>query len=267
MAIVVNFCVSLLLTLLAVTYAHADMGLAPLRQVLSVEQPRGTFTVSNASEHIMDGRVSWVDLSATDIGYAPATPDARSHLSAAPYLMVSPAQFRLKPGERMQVEVWIKDGVEIPKGERRSHLLIETDASRTPIRKASNSGLQVDVGLGISAPVILRNGDDAKAKITETRLLRDDQGLLMLETTIAPRGNISSYGRMVVNFTPENAPTRELGRRENVAGFLDAPERIITIPFGFVALNAGELELRFEGSDEFEGVLFDRRLFDVAPPD
>lgn len=267
MAIVVNCGLSVLVMLLAITTAHADMGLAPLRQVLTAEHPRAAFTVSNASEHIMDGRVTWVDLSATDIGYAPATPTARAEISAAPYLMVSPAQFRLKPGERMLVDVWIKDGVTIPTGEKRSHLLIETEASRTPIRKASNSGLQIDVGLGISAPVILRNGGEAKAKITETKLLRDDAGLLMLETSIEPRGAVSTFGRMLVRFTPKDAPTRELGRRENVAGFIDATERKVTIPFGFVALDAGELELRYEGDEEFDGVLFDRRVFDIAPPE
>jgi len=248
--------------------ANADMGLYPLRQVLSEDNPRAEFTVSNPSDRIIDGRVTWVDLAATESGYAPAAPEAREGLSAAPYLVARPAHFRLKPGARMSVAVAIRDGVKLPKGERRSHLLIETEASRTPIRKASDSGLQVDVSLGVSAPVILRNGGKAKAKITDTKLLRDKEGLLFLETSIAPEGDNSSYGRIVVDYTPngEDGKTHRLGARDNVAGFTDAQKRTVSVPFGFVSLSAGELVVRYEGADEYEGVVFDKRAYDVAPP-
>lgn len=247
--------------------ARADIGLAPLRRVLTPENPTAVFTISNPSDRIMDGRVSWVDLKATETGYAPAAPETREALSAAPYLIVSPAQFRLKPGARMAVTVRIKNGARIPEGERRSHLLIETEASRTPIRKAGNSGLAVDIGVGVSAPVILRKGGKAKAEITDTLLLRDDDGLLMLETSVEPKGALSSFGRIAVSFTEaETGQSRILGVRENVAGYTDAARRKVTVPFGFVALKAGELTVRYEGAEEFEGVVFDQRVFDIAPP-
>ncbi len=242
------------------------MGLAPLRQVLSIEHPSAQFTISNPSDRIMDARVSWVDLAATEAGYAPAAPALREKLSAAPWLVVSPATFRLKPGARQLITVRIKNGAAPPKGERRSHLLIETEASRTPIRKAS-TGLQVDIGLGMSAPVILRNGGKASAKITDVKLLRDDEGLLMLETSIKPSGDWSTYGRMVVTFTPKGGEKELLGVRENVAGFTDAQTRRVTIPFGFLSLGAGELKVAYEGAAEFEGAIFDQRAFDVAPPE
>ena len=250
---------------LTLSVAHADMGLAPLRHVLSPENPKVEFIVSNPSDRIMDARVSWVDLAATETGYKDAAPDLREKLSAAPWLVVSPADFRLKPGARQVVTVRLKNGKSPPKGERRSHLLIETEASRTPIRKAS-TGLQVDVGLGMSAPVILRNGGKADAEISEVRLLRDDDGLLLLETSIEPSGPWSSFGRMVVTYTPEGGEKELLGVRENVAGYTDAQNRRVTMPLGFVSLGAGELTVRYEGAAEFEGDVFDQRSFDVAPP-
>ncbi len=246
--------------------ATADMGLSPLRQVLDLEHSRAEFTVSNPSDRIVEGRVSWVDLAATETGYEPAEPALRADLSAAPYLVVSPAHFRLKPGGRRTITVEIKTGAKPPKGERRSHLLIETEASRTALRKASDTGLQVDVRLGMSAPVILRNGGKAAAKITDVKLLRDDDGLLMLQTMIESQGVWSSYGRMVVTYTPEGGEKELLGIRENVAGFTDADQRKATIPLGFVSLAAGELVVRYEGAAEFEGVVFDSRAFDISPP-
>ncbi|PQA89450.1 hypothetical protein [Hyphococcus luteus] len=247
--------------------AMADMDLAPLRQVLDSDHPRAEFAVSNPSDRIVEGRVSWIDLAAAETGYESADPALRAELSAAPYLVVSPAHFRLKPGGRQTITVEIKKGAKPPKGERRSHLLIETEASRTALRKASNTGLQVDVGLGMSAPVILRNGGKADAKITDVKLLRDDEGLLMLETTIEPKGDWSSYGRMVVTYKPKDGEKQLLGIRDNVAGFTDAEQRKVTVPFGFVSLGAGELTVRYEGAAEYEGVVFDSRAFDIKPPE
>ncbi|WDI31783.1 hypothetical protein PUV54_01105 [Hyphococcus flavus] len=248
--------------------ANADMGVFPLRQVLTLEDPSSVFTISNPSDRIIEGRVTWIDLSATETGYAQASPESRAKLSAAPYLVVTPAQFRLKPGARMDISVQIRDGVKLPKGERRSHLLVETEASRTPIRKASNRGLQVDVGLGVSVPVILRNGGKTKSKFDDTRLLRDTDGTLNLETMIVPSGNNSSYGRVIVEYTPEqhNSSAVQLGVRENVAVFTDTEKRKVSVPFGFVSLDAGEILIRYEGQEEYEGVVFDERVFDLAPP-
>ena len=258
----------LILGLAAVQTAQADMELSPLRQVITADHPEAAFDISNPSRRILDGRVTWLDLTATETGYAQATTQARRANSAAPYLIVSPAHFRLEPGARIKVTVRVKDGVRIPRGERRSHLLIETAAARTPIRKAGNTGLQVDVGLGMSAPVILRNGGSAKARIGETKLQRDADGMLLLATTIIPDGDNSSFGRLTVAFKPKDHPDERqlLGVRTNVAGFLDASSRKVEVPLGFTSLGAGELVLRYEGADEYEGRLFDTRSFDIAPP-
>lgn len=261
----------LLLSLLALQGAQADMMLSPLRQVITAQTPNVSFDISNPSDRMLEGRISWIDLTATETGYAPASIDERPNLSAAPFLVISPAQFRLEPGGHVEISVRLKDGAVIPKGERRSHLLVETAAARTPIRKAgNNSGLQVDIGLGVSAPVILRSGDGgAEAKIGETKLVRDTNGLLSLETSIIPRGARSSYGRIAVFFEANNDSDgkRLLGVRENVAGFLDAPSRKVETPLGFGSLEAGELTVRYEGAAEYDGRVFDTRSFDVAPPE
>lgn len=256
------------LCLAVVSTAWADMEISPLRQVITTESPEGVFEVSNPSDHILDGRVSWTDLTATESGYAPATPEARQAMSAAPYLVVTPAHFRLEPGARIKVSVRLKDGVRIPRGERRSHLLIETAASRTPLRKAS-TGLQVDIGLGITAPVILRNGGTAEPKLGDTRLLRDKDGALILETSVIPGGDNSAYGRIIIEFVRKDSPDEKktLSIRSNVAAYLDAQSRRIEAPLGLSSLGKGELTVRYEGDAEYEGRIFDRRTFTIEPPE
>ena len=263
-------CLAVLLNILALHSAHADMTLSPLRQVIDQANPVALFSVSNPSDRMLEGRVSWADLTATETGYAPAPIALRPKLSAAPYLVISPAQFTLEPGGHVDISVRLADGAAIPKGERRSHLMIETAAARSRIRKASDSGLQVDIGLAMSAPVILRGaGGKAKASIGDTKLVRDEEGLLSLETSIIPRGDHSSYGRIEVYFEPNqsNAGEQLLGLRDNVAGFLDADRRKVETPLGFVSLDAGELTVRYQGAAEYEGRVFDERSFEIAPPE
>lgn len=259
---------ALILLCLAASPALADVGISPLRHVLTTDTREATITISNPSERILDGRVSWIDLTATPTGYAPADKETRKKLSAAPYLTVTPAFFRLEPGARTEVTVSLRKGMDLPQGERRSHLLIETGTSRTPLRNASTSGLQVDVDLGISTPVILRNGQNANARLDDTKLIRDDNGALVLSTAITQLGDISTFGQLTATFKPyENDQNiTALGVRDNVAGYLDAAYRTVEIPLGYETLGQGELTLRYEGVQEFSGRVFDERKFDIAPP-
>jgi hypothetical protein len=247
--------------------ANADIGISPLRQVLDADTREARFTVSNPTPRIMEGRARWVDLSATETGYIKAGVGARRQMSAAPWLTLSPAHFTLEPGARITVIVRAKDGVAPPPGERRSHLLIETAAPRTLLRKASDGGLQVDIGAGVSAPVILRGSGKASAKIENTRLLRDGDGLLLLATSIKPGGKHSSFGRLIATFEPQDDDEHLVIKRANVAGYTDAERRRVELPLGFFSLGSGELTLRYEGAEEYEGRLFDERRYDITPPE
>lgn len=248
--------------------ARADITLAPLRAVLDEKTREARFRLSNPSGRIIEGRAGWIDLAATPEGYGEIEPEARADLSAAPFLVLSPAHFRLEPGAAVDIVVSLREDAAIPDGERRSHLLIETAAARTLLRRTSQEGLQVDIRAGVSAPVILRGRGRAAAAIGETRLLRDDDGLLALTAAIAPRGDHSAYGAVAADFRPEGARSTEpLGLLRNIAAYPDAVRRDVELPLGHVSLGAGELTLRFIGEGEFEGRVFDERRFDIAPPE
>ena len=250
--------------------ALADVEITPLRHVLTSEAPKATVTVSNPSRRILHGKVRWTHLSAGEKGYQPASAEALSTLSAAPWLIISPAQFRLDPGGRTEITVVVREGAKIPAGERRSHLLIETAAGRSLMRKASDNGLQVDIGAGVSIPIILRGASgSAAAKFADTKLLRDKNGLLLLATNVIPKGMHSTYGRILVFFEPADKPgvARELAALANVAGYTDVQKRYYEIPLGYFSLGAGKLTLIYEGTGEYNGVTFDEREFDIKDAD
>ncbi len=245
--------------------ANAEIVVSPLRQVVTRQQPVAVYEISNVSDRIIDGQVGWIDLSAIDTGYAPASPATRAKLSAAPYLVVSPAHFRLEPGARTKITVQLKKGAAIPAGERRSHLLIETTPVRTPLRR-TGGGLEVDVGLGISTPVIVRGGLTTPVlSFTQTRLVRDSEGMLELQTTLSRTGNYSSFGQLQVQMTSDGK-TKTIAEIDNVAVHVDADTRQLTLSLGETVLPPGELLLTYAGAAEYEGRVFAEKKFEIAPP-
>ncbi|MEM9169046.1 MAG: hypothetical protein AAGC56_05285 [Pseudomonadota bacterium] len=247
--------------------AHAEFAISPLRQVITAESPEATFMISNPSARRLEARIRWIDLQAEDEGYRPASPELRDRLSAARYLTVTPSALTLGPGERAAIRIALRADRNPGPGERRSHLLIETDAVRTPLRNAGG-GMQADIGLGVSAPVILRAGSGAAgAAIGDTRLTRLGDGLLALETAVLPKGAFSAFGRLAVRFRAAGE-TREraLGTVRNVAAYADAPLRLVTVALGREHLPQGRMTVRYEGEGEFAGQVFAERVFSIAAP-
>jgi len=255
----------LLAVLAQIGPASAEIIVSPLRQVLTAKDPVAQYEITNVSDRIIDGKVGWTDLAATDTGYMPASPELRTKISAAPFLIVSPARFRLEPGKRTKVTVKLKKGASIPPGERRSHLLIESKPVRTPLRR-TGGGLEVDAELGVSTPVILRSGLVApNVAFEKTKLLRDGDGELELQTSLVRTGKYSAFGRLTATLASGGKSTM-IARIENVALHVDAAMRTLTLPLDVTALPPGMLTLRYEGADEFSGRIFAEKSFEIAPP-
>ncbi|MBY0421731.1 MAG: hypothetical protein K2Q06_05460 [Parvularculaceae bacterium] len=244
----------------------AEFGLAPLRRVVTETARETTFVVSNPSDRPLKARVDWVDLAATEDGYRPATRAERAASSASPYLTLSPAFLSLAPGQSATIRIAVKKGARIPAGEKRSHLLVETDAVRSPLHKAG--GLAADIGLSITVPVVLRGGAGAaEARLGDTRLARAPDGALELQTEVAPAGRYSAYGKLVVRFIDAaTGGERQLGVKRNVAAWIDARRRRYVVPLGQPRLPAGRLVVDYVGEEEYEGVVIATREFSIKAP-
>lgn len=249
------------------TPAAAELVISPLRQVITAGTPTAIYEISNPSSRTLVTNISWIDLKAEEFGYSDAPPKLREKLSAAPYLIVAPTFLRLEPGARETIKVALRGGAKIPDGERRSHLLIEASASRTLLRKAS-TGVQLDLDVAISTPVILRSGSaSVKPRIKKARLLRNEDGTLDLEAKIEANGDFSAYGFLAAYFASEKGgPEREIARIENVAAYRDAKLRKVILPLRTKELDPGVLTIRYIGSAEFTGIRFSERAFEVGPP-
>lgn len=249
--------------------AAAELLISPLRQVVTQKTPTAVYEIANSSDRAVDVKVRWIDLEATKTGYELASPDFRRITSAAPYLIVSPTEKRLSPGERFSVEVSLREGSFPPVGERRSHLLVESQAIRRPLRRASNT-MPADIDLGVSTPVMLRIGELKRptAFFEATRFSRDFDGSLRIRSEIVSEGDMSPYGEVIAEFNEKGGGEPvEIGRVANISAYRGSPPRAISIKFGLESLSAGTLTLKYVGVAEYAGVLFASETFDVAPPE
>ncbi len=259
---------AVLFAALAAMDACAAIQVTPLRQVLNESERSGSYEISNPSARTIDIEVSWIDLVPTERGYSPADAETRAQTSAAPFLVVSPTHFRLEPGERETLIVALRRGVDPPFGERRSHLKIATRAERSLIRRA-RGGVQLDLDMAISTPVILRGGSGrATASIRKTRLVREEDGSLALECDLDAEGRFSAYGSLSVAFTKDDkGRAREIARLDNIAVYAGSSPRRVTMPLHRKEFGHGTLTVRYDGAAEFAGEAFDFRAFSLRPPD
>lgn len=243
----------------------AEFSVQPLRAVLTPQSQRQVFRVVNPGDRVLVVNISWADLAATDSGYRAATPEERAAFSAAPYLTIRPATLRIDPGASAEVTIAVKNPGQVPAGERRSHLLIDARATRTPVRRIG--GLEADIDVAVTTPVFLRGAQGpAQAKLGDTKFSRSPDGLLTLTTSVTPAGSLSAYGTLAVDFAEAGGKTTRLGEIGNVSAYLEAASRRFEIPLGVARLPAGTLTLSYTGAAEFSGALFAQRSFAVAAP-
>ncbi|MEM6415554.1 MAG: hypothetical protein AAF720_12960 [Pseudomonadota bacterium] len=265
-------------------FASAEIGVSPLRALLTPNSSLKEIRISNPSDRIIELRVSWTDLNATNDGYAPIPIEMRETLSAAPFLSVSPAFFRLEPGADAKVTISINKSAlknELNQNsnryiERRSHLLFSSSAARTPLRKAGG-GLQADLGLSISIPIHLRFGTAKikqgekrmRAEFSASQLVREDDGTLSIETDVIREGPFSIFGKLDAEFQAKGvrrAKPQALGSMDNATIHIENKRRRFRVRLNREELPAGVLTLRYVGRGEYSGRIFNEKVFSISGP-
>ena len=224
--------------------ARAQISVSPLHGVIEGTDTGAEFILSNSAQHSVRVRISLTDLEATPTGYVSPSDTQRRQTSAAPWLIVGPVKMILGPGERRPVNVQKRQTVPIFRGERRSHLLIETLPARAPFMKIADrpSGLSADLGIAISVPIILRTEPTPRpgpgtVTIIDTTLARDENNQIELTTTLSAEAYAYSLrGDVVVRHQSDgdkkSDPNREIARLDDVVIYPDHHARQVTLNLG-----------------------------------
>lgn len=247
--------------------AFADLMINPTRVVFDKNQRSASIDLINDGSKPATYRVNVVNRRMSEDGqFIPVEKALPGEQFADSMLVYSPRQFTIQPGTSQVVRIAVRKPAGLQAGEYRSHLSFDRlpdaeDATNIEnVNKpasGSDIGVRVTALLGVSIPVIIREGETA-AQVTisniEVRKPAAAGQPFMVSLQLNRNGNRSVYGDLVVNFTPAGGKPVVLARAGGVAVYTPNPLRRATLNLQLPAgtdLKQGRVSVAYqERSDE-----------------
>jgi hypothetical protein len=256
------FRLALLLFALAAPAARADLMINPTRIVLDKNQRSAQIDLINNGTDTATYRVSVANRRMTDMGeFLPADQPLPGEAFADKMITFSPRQIVLAPGASQLVRILVRKPADLAPGEYRSHLVFEriadaATAAATPAATGNEVGIRLTALVGVSIPVIVRQGETSATVALEHLALLPAAGNAPRLATfdIGRSGNRSVYGDVVLSFAPAGGSEHVVGKANGVAVYVPNPVRHakLAVPDD-ATLAHGRLTVRFHARPEEGG--------------
>jgi P pilus assembly chaperone PapD len=247
--------------------AGADLLVYPTRLVFEGNERAAQLDLHNNGKDTATYRISIVNRRMTETGSIVDAPQAGpGELFAEPMLRFSPRQVVLAPGATQTVRLSVRRPAGLADGEYRSHLHFEPVAETggrqnlETLAKPGELGVQLQMLVGVSIPVIVRHGaTSAKVTLSELALAKGTgERAPALAFVLHRTGNRSVHGDLGATFTPHGGSEQAVGKAAGVAVYTPNPLRRgrleLQVPAG-LALARGTLRLTYRERPEAGGRL------------
>ncbi|MGF1454424.1 MAG: molecular chaperone [Alphaproteobacteria bacterium] len=247
--------------------ASAGILITPQRVVFAEGDRSSEVVINNVSDKTLVYRLSWFHLRMGENGrYVKYDPETEQFPHADALVRFSPRQVTLAPGQSQTVRLVLRRKSDLAQGEYRSHLLFQAIPRIDPNQTTDEEGIQMRLQLllGFSIPVIVRVGQlNVVAGMTGTRIEAGPDGDLMLKVDVSREGAASPYGRLRALWRAVGEDPRQIGIVNNVAVFPEISTRRVEFPLSDRPTGPGQLLVRYEGLDEYDGQVFAEQAFRV----
>jgi hypothetical protein len=270
--------VAALLLLLGASPAVADLMLFPTRIVFEKNQRAAQLELINNGQESTTYRINLVNRRMSETGeFSPADKTLPGEQFADELLRYSPRQVVLAPGRSQTIRILLRKPADLPVGEYRSHLQFDLVAetsgassidAQAPKLGAGEVGVQLKALVGVSIPVIVRQGEtSASVTLSGVELLKPAAGQApALAAVLQRNGNRSVYGDLVATFTPQGGATQEIGRAGGVAVYTPNLLRRVRLelkPAAGTVLARGTVRLSFRERPDSGGKLLAEAAIDL----
>ena len=244
-------------------YATANLLISPTRVSFDERQRSAKVTVINSSEEYRTYRVVWSEkLALPGGGYQTLSEPVTTSLS--PMARLSPKQIRLAPGERQTIKIAIRKPKDLAKGEYRSHLLFQALPNED---KAAKAGLKVNMILSFSIPVVYREqGELPKVTFQTAEIVEDSVNKKpKIAVKLTEQQGFSSYGRLSAYVTNSAGKQEKIAEIGNLSLYPEIEQATVLLDLfsGKQMPKQGNIELKYQGADEYEGVDFGSYSFAI----
>lgn len=268
-----NYLLSFLLStmlLMTTSNASADLLISPLRVVLDEKERSSSITLINSGNQIRSYRIHWTQKVALSSGGYRDLTDAEqlSYAGLEKIVRISPKQVTLSPGQRQTVRLLLRNPGNLIDGEYRSHLTFTALPVQT--KESSNTaetGIKINVLMGYTMPVVFRTGDVRVAPTIDnlSLLTIKERNATFIKVALSHSDLYSTSGRLVAYWTPRGQSTKQVGIINGYNFYPEVRTTEVRIPWKSFKLESGTLEVRYEGQQEFNGLLLARKALEITP--
>lgn len=266
---------ALLALVLLPAQARADLTITPTRVVFQGRDRSAVVQLLNMTDRTNTYRMNWMLLKPTDKGgydMVQATPEMeKDPHSVANMVIFSPRQVTIGPHGQQVIRLMLRRPADLPPGEYRAHMSmtrLAKNAADQPDPDAKTVGIEMNVNLGFSIPIIVRQGDDPALKVSLTSPALEQKGNRPVLKVDLHRdaGSFSTYGTVRVLWKKAGETSeREIGSLTNVTLYPELATRHVFIPLRTKEpINSGTIRLVYEGKLEAEGTTWAENSFPVG---
>ncbi|HLI20646.1 MAG TPA: hypothetical protein VKV32_05990 [Stellaceae bacterium] len=242
--------------------ARADLLLVPQRIVFEGQDRAATLTLVNNGDEAETYRISWKQLhQLADGQYSEIETPGPGEQFDDKFILYSPRQITLAPGEQQTVRLMLRKPADLPAGEYRSHLAFTAEPRMVSAPgDASNPrgvGVQLAFVYGVSIPVIVRQGE-LSASATLAMALKPSASGYEVTATIGRSGTASLYGDLVAQYQPPSGKPTVLQELDGVSVLLPNTERSATLAVPLTAEQrraGGQLDLIYRAPTDAGGAV------------
>jgi hypothetical protein len=229
--LILSFCLTTFI------YAQGDLLITPTRVVFEGNKQKEELNLVNVGNDTAIYAASFVQYRMTaDGGFVQIeTPDS-GQMFADPYLRLFPRRVTLAPREPQVIMLQLRRKPDMKDGEYRSHLYFRAEKDNAPLgteqkgQDTTTLNVQLIPVFGLSIPVIIRTGKvSAQAGISDMRFFYEQDTIPNLAFDLIRTGNISIYGDIKVDFTPEWGPGYDMAMVKGVGVYTNLNRRHVIV--------------------------------------
>ncbi len=249
----------LLLPVLLASNAYASLLISPTRLTFGDRERSAKVFLMNTSSETKTYRLEFQEQRQLPDGRYQSLKESElaGFNTASRMLRFSPRQVTLGPGERQQVRIAVRRPKDLAPGEYRSHLLLAALPGNKDRKQTEGVGIQLNLRLSFSIPVIVRAGGlDAAAEFGPVELYQDAGSAKPdgMSFALNRSGLHSTFGNLKAFWLPhQGGEEHHVATLNNVSVFHENEQRLVRLSFHDPITQDGTLRLIYEGDDEFGG--------------
>ena len=247
----------------------AHLLLAPKRVVFEGRSRSATIALLNTTNESKTYVIGWKALKIGEDGKVTQIPiDENDPYSMKKMVVFSPRRVTIEPNGRQSVRLSLRRPADLPPGEYRGHLTFSSDPGSSEEQNISQGkdkgfSLSLRIGMGMSIPVILRNGEAVPSDVTiEDVTLSYDEKIGKQKIDYALKhalGANSTFG-VVSAYLGED----RIGNLPNVTLYPEQGKRQMHLVLNKVVPPGSTIRMTYTGSEEYSETIFAEKMIQVT---